>query len=173
MSTFQLILQLKDVAMASNEQEQVRGNLTAPNEAEQPELSSALRDLKHTIRSRLEAIAQADPAQKAQILSYVFAIAFGAIQCLAWNSPFPNSDERLAWRVCSVSSIAIPVLTALIVFKDNEFEPCLEKVFHIWVPLYVMPRVVAIMLAFMSLRGLPANVYETVNWTNYIPHFLV
>ena len=37
--------------------------------------------------------------------------------------------------------------------------------------LYVIGRITIIVLAFMSLRALPADAFQTVDWNNYIPHF--
>ena len=36
---------------------------------------------------------------------------FGGVHCLAWNFRFPPSDERLAWRICSVLTAGLPPLS--------------------------------------------------------------
>ena len=38
------------------------------------------------------------------ILFGFFACGFGALHCLAWNSPFPTLKEKLAWRICSATT---------------------------------------------------------------------
>ena len=50
------------------------------------------------------------------ILFGLFACGFGALHCLAWNSPFPTAQERLAWRICSTTTTALPALAALFGF---------------------------------------------------------
>ena len=39
------------------------------------------------------------------------------------------------------------------------------------IPLYIVGRIAIIVLAFMSLRALPADAFQTVDWNNYFPHF--
>ncbi|MCJ1461394.1 hypothetical protein MMC28_011776 [Mycoblastus sanguinarius] len=46
------------------------------------------------------------------LLFLLFASGFGAIHCLAWHSPFPTVKERLAWRICSVTTTSLPALAA-------------------------------------------------------------
>ena len=37
--------------------------------------------------------------------------------------------------------------------------------------VYVIGRITIMVLAFMTLRSLPADTYLTTNWNNYLPHF--
>ena len=107
----------------------------------------------------------------ASILLGIFACGFGALHCLAWNSPFPTPKERLAWRVCSVATTVLPGLLTPIVEKWNTpGDPLFIPLVLISV-LYIIGRATIIVLAFMALRALPADAYQTVNWNNYIPHF--
>ena len=110
------------------------------------------------------------------ILFLFFACGFGALHCLAWNSPFPTSKEKLAWRICSVTTTAFPAVFGLkfcsIEDIDNDL---LENVLSIILMLigvvYIIGRVTIIVLAFMTLRALPADAFQTVSWNNYFPHF--
>ena len=36
--------------------------------------------------------------------------------------------------------------------------------------LYIVSRLILLVLMFVLLRKVPPGVYETVSWTNYIPH---
>lgn len=149
-----IVLQIKDVAVADGH------------------MSKVIRPSLH--QSLLE-----DKATNAGFtLMFLFATAFGAIHCLAWNSPFPSPEERLAWRVCSVASTALPVLTNLtmlpMMINWNAYVP---ETHSYWLHypllvLYFIARIIIIVLAFMSLRALPGDAYETVNWNNYVPHFV-
>ncbi len=106
------------------------------------------------------------------ILFLFFACGFGALHCLAWNSPFPTSKERLAWRICSVSTTALPVVPLVLFALLNEIDEYLGGLFVLVATfLYIAGRVTILVLAFMTLRALPADAFETVNWSNYFPHF--
>ena len=51
------------------------------------------------------------------ILLTLSACGFGAIHCLAWNSPFPTTMERVIWRICSVMTTALPAILALLLLS--------------------------------------------------------
>ena len=112
------------------------------------------------------------------VLLWLFACGFGALHCLAWNSPFPTSKERLAWRICSATTTALPALLALslsTLYTVGDISDTMSFVMLlvlITMPLlYVIGRITIIVLAFMSLRALPAGAFQTVDWDSYIPHF--
>ena len=111
------------------------------------------------------------------VLLSLFACGFGALHCLAWNSPFPTSKKRLSWRVCSATTTALPALLALLIFvlgsRDNSktMENVLVLASRAVTLLYVIGRITITVLAFMSLRALPADAFQTVDWNKYIPHF--
>ena len=108
------------------------------------------------------------------LLFGLFACGFGAIHCLAWNSPFPTLKERLAWRICAATTTGMPallgVLSLFAVLVDTESTILiLMAVFMAFA--YILGRTTIIVLAFMSLRALPVDALRTVDWNNYIPHF--
>jgi hypothetical protein len=41
----------------------------------------------------------------------VSALVFGGLHCLAWNFQFPSRAELILWRVCSVISMILPVIS--------------------------------------------------------------
>ena len=107
---------------------------------------------------------------------------FGAIHCLAWNAPFPTSKETLAWRVCAVATTSLPLLVSAIVLahlklpetdvyqKLVDTEALGQIIFNTSMFLYAIARITLITLAFMSLRALPADAFQTIAWTNYFPN---
>ena len=100
-----------------------------------------------------------------------FSCGFGAIHCLAWNSSFPTSEERLAWRICSVGITALPIIfvsSYSCYLWSNSIAPWM-----IWLLIYVyaVGRITLLVLAFAALRALPADAFQTVNWTNFFPRF--
>ena len=111
---------------------------------------------------------------------------FGAIHCLSWNSTFPTSSERLAWRICSVVTTAMPGLITialnwyiLVLLFTSMFCNAGHFFTHIVVPVvqpllllaYALGRITIIVLALIGLRALPAGAFQTVNWNKYFPHF--
>lgn len=103
--------------------------------------------------------------------SLAITACFGAIHCGAWNFTFPTHDELQLWRYFSIVITGLPVLgaavslTALwIDFKWLHLCNCVVSV------LYILARVVLLVLAFMSLRDLPAGAFVTVPWTSFVPH---
>ena len=109
---------------------------------------------------------------------------FGAVHCLLWNSPFPTSVEKLAWRIAAVGTACMPPLG---VFGGGHWFGFLEDRLEHRLPLgyglsmlmiweivllccYVCARACLIVLALMALRALPADSYQTADWNNLIPH---
>lgn len=111
------------------------------------------------------------------ILFGLFASGFGALHCLAWNSPFPTSKEQLAWRICSATTTAVPAAFFLLLVpwfwadSDGILVVLVFLVVSAIVAAYVIGRITIIVLAFISLRTLPADALRTVSWNDYIPHF--
>ena len=135
------------------------------------------------LRQGAKAVSQYAPGWAAStvpvLLFGLFACGFGAIHCLAWNSPFPTSREQLAWRICSAATTALPasaaLLTVVAILFDNDGDGAVAMVgiFLLFLSAlsYILGRITIIVLAFMSLRALPLDALRTVDWNNYIPHF--
>ena len=112
------------------------------------------------------------------LLLFAFAGAiFGGVHCLAWNSTFPTPKERLAWRVCSVATAALPIVAVSIALISRTVS---TKTWGGWaiddfvllalgIP-YTVARLTLIALALASLRAVPADVFQTTDWNNIIPH---
>ena len=112
----------------------------------------------------------------------ISASVFGAVHCLAWNLPFPTPGERLAWRICSVTTASLPIALALLMsyIITGEYEPeddistlrILSIILMCCCLLsYAIGRITLIVLAFTALRALPVDTYQTIEWNNYLPHF--
>ena len=106
------------------------------------------------------------------LLFGLFGCGFGALHCLAWNSPFPTSKEQLAWRICSATTTAVPAyLTFGVYFLALKNSDHVEELIYILATLavnaYVIGRITIIVLAFMSLRALPADAFRTIDWNSY------
>ena len=103
----------------------------------------------------------------------LFACGFGGLHCLAWNSPFATSEERLAWRVCSVAATVLPIFLTHQMFYWYHISTSRASQIGLIasLALYALARSTIIVLAFTTLRALPADAFQTVNWNNYLPHF--
>ena len=112
-----------------------------------------------------------------KILLGFFACGFGALHCLAWSSPFPTSTEKLAWRICSVTTTVLPALLLPLVEYQHRYNLCdmfeayINRAQLLILALYVLGRAKIVVLAFMTLQMLPADAFQTVNWNDSLPHF--
>ena len=113
------------------------------------------------------------------ISELLFALAggvFGGVHCLAWNSTFPTPKERLAWRVCSVAITALPIivmpsiLVIEIVLARRKEKAVIGYGLLAFSMPYILARLTLIALALASLRAVPADVFQTTDWNNIIPH---
>ncbi|KAI1458768.1 hypothetical protein F4805DRAFT_474052 [Annulohypoxylon moriforme] len=126
------------------------------------------------------------------------AMIHSSIHLAGWNFPFPTETEQLLWRISSVILTAgstfcvgvIRLLTALgyrgeynlawawINTDGRQSEQLRNQVFSTLVDgfltfstlILLIARCFIIIEAIISLRKLPADAFETPNWTNFIPH---
>ena len=116
--------------------------------------------------------------QAAKIILTFIAPLFGAIHCLAWDAPFPTPKEALAWRICAVATTSLPLVESALVLLDlrgvidldTEESIVHQSIAATPIILYAIARITLITLAFMSLRALPADAFQTIAWTNYVPN---
>jgi hypothetical protein len=48
---------------------------------------------------------------------------FGGLHCLAWNFHFPTHGEALGWRICSVATTALPIMSSFPIFIWLKLHP--------------------------------------------------
>jgi hypothetical protein len=120
----------------------------------------------------------------------VFFIVDG-IHLTAWNFDFLSLSEQLAWRVCSlIIATILPIswaVTAVLLKLSTgtwwDGSECKEKLdrYRImrWVTMsiqgisimvYAFARLYLIVEVFIGLRAVPAAVYKTPEWCNFLPH---
>jgi len=114
-------------------------------------------------------------------LSGIITAIFGACHLIGWDFLYPSPVEQLLWRIASISCVTIPffvMFLALLLNGDIDFWPpeCFVKylsTMSVWTLLflYFLARVYLLVAIFISLRSVPAGVYQTVNWSLYFPHF--
>ncbi|KAE9962564.1 hypothetical protein EG328_000311 [Venturia inaequalis] len=101
----------------------------------------------------------------------------GGLSVVGWAFPFPTYKERFAWRFLS---LFLPISAILIWQLAMEWDKKLRIWIHPYLPrvantgillLYVVARLYIIIEVFTVLQDYPATLYETVDWSNYLPHF--
>lgn len=111
------------------------------------------------------------------LLLFVWSL-FGALHAVAWDYGFLTESEKTLWRMSSLTlsgSIALYFLIALgatIIFGNPARAPGWLRGLGVLLPtlIGVIARACLVAAMLASLRSLPPSAYETIPWTNYIPH---
>ncbi|MCJ1412948.1 hypothetical protein MMC19_007049 [Ptychographa xylographoides] len=135
-----------------------------------------------------------DPTPMVSFYSITILFAYFAIHFVGWNFQFPSQVEQTLWRAASLSSVVLIILYYLgyvigtffsrqmanFIFKKNA-ATLLDLAFlfprAVQIPVllpffgsYTIARTYVIVEGFISLRSLPLSAYDSVDWSNYIPH---
>ncbi|KAG1766124.1 hypothetical protein EV702DRAFT_797333 [Suillus placidus] len=102
-------------------------------------------------------------------------MVFGGIHYLGWNYSF---GFQLNWRAVALLMTCVPIIFLLAVGYDmwrgdNSVSRNKKGVFVIGVftvLMYFILRGILIAYTIKSLQSLPPGIYDTVAWTEYIPH---
>ena len=94
---------------------------------------------------------------------------FNGIHVTAWDFSFPSNTELLLWRICSIAA-CLSVLGMYLTFFVHSGTLNLVVGFGIGAPIYIAARLFLIVEVFLSLRSLPAGVYQDLGWDNFLPH---
>lgn len=102
---------------------------------------------------------------------------FSAIHIAAWSFSFPTPIEQTLWRVASIISCTVPLLSGTImlmmVFNNNFIISILDItgviLMFISVAVYILARLFLIVEIFRTLFFLPPSAYVTT-WATNIPH---
>ena len=127
------------------------------------------------------------------IAALTICTLYGAAHATAWNFVFPTHVERLLWRIACVDTI-VGVVSLLAIFSvavflhEHDYKVFLRSFFTrepgvmsllyrvailigiLNFPLFILSRFYIIIETFISLRHVQLGVYQTVQWTEYIPH---
>ena len=150
----------------SHREEDEPNETARPLEHSPPDGSGALDESDKFQRRALELAMDRGGRIGLVLLAFAGGV-FGAVHCLAWNSTFPTPKERLAWRVCSVATTALPIV-GVTAYLPDWFADSFVK--YVSLTLYIIARLTLIALALASLRAVPADVFQTTDWNNIIPH---
>lgn len=119
-------------------------------------------------------------SEAADLISGSFAVAgttFSAVHVAGWNFAFPSQAEKLLWRICSVVSTTMCLLIYYSVrrrIRLSQRAPLaltdfLASVTTASTIVYILARFVLIGQICLCLRSMPPDVYDTVDWTSFIP----
>ena len=101
----------------------------------------------------------------ADLIMLGVGVCFGAIHCIAWHFMFPTHTELSMWRVLSIAITALPVYVPMVLFLGDGLGNMGFENFALTILifgglsgaiLYIIAQVVTLVLAFTSLRDLPA-----------------
>lgn len=154
--------------------------------------SSILKALKPSGKGRMTTSHYfAGHHQHSMRISLSAGAVFGAIHTIGWNFSFPSKTEAILWRVASTAAAALPAIllvpllltiwggplyTWLNKIRGESVEPKqFGRVFGpadwIVMILYASMRLYLLLALFITFRSQPEEIYATVSWSRYIPHF--
>lgn len=128
------------------------------------------------------------------ISTWGITVAHAAVHVFEWNFAFPTAAESLVWRTGSLALLLdlfiwglVEVLsvkpgfnytvTILGIWEKKTTKSTFWREWAVDGPatisamVYFVARTVLIVETFVCMRDMPADVYETVKWTNFFPHF--
>jgi hypothetical protein len=119
------------------------------------------------------------------ITFYAAGTLFSAFHIGAWNWEFPTSTVRTIWRSFALAATGAGPLAVIVVIIGVATIDSLGsrlRLRHICgsvtigalgllLVAYVLARLGLVVLVFYCFSSMPAAVYETVNWTEFLPHF--
>lgn len=101
---------------------------------------------------------------------------FGGMHCLGWNYMFQGHTIQILWRTASLAIVSAPVcillLSSYIIWLDDSNDVGVIALLAVLASsfIYIVARATLIVLILMSFRSLPSGAYDTVAWTQFIPH---
>ncbi|KAI4156040.1 MAG: hypothetical protein L6R39_001156 [Caloplaca ligustica] len=121
-------------------------------------------------------------------------VSYAAIHVAGWHYEFPSTAESYIWRCSSVTMFAVLFLWGLALVMTVkpglnftltllgiwEKESTKNTPFRNWAVdapatmsaiLYFVARTVILAEAIASMRLMPSTIYQTVQWTDFLPNF--
>ncbi|KAF2174901.1 hypothetical protein K469DRAFT_724937 [Zopfia rhizophila CBS 207.26] len=110
------------------------------------------------------------------------AAAYGALHIAAWNEYFPTQAERILWIASSMAIGSSGIFLWLYFLARQSIESLdtfanrlrTNKILSFLgrgiLTLFILARVYLVVEAFVSLRRVPKSVYQTPEWSDFLPH---
>ena len=111
------------------------------------------------------------------IIAPILGVMYGIWHCIAWEFYFPSEAEKILWHVCvGLTTALLPLIFGTASLEEylqrhrvNERGLCRVSLVLLG-GIYCIARIAMIMEMFLGLRSLPSGVFDTVQWSDYIPH---
>jgi hypothetical protein len=112
------------------------------------------------------------------VFAGIAGMFYGSLHLTKWNDgSFPTAIEQRLWRIaCCVGTTTVFPATLLVWLPFAGFEPESRRRFlaifltALLCTVFLAARAYLIVESFISLRALPSDAYETVEWAFVIPH---
>jgi hypothetical protein len=137
----------------------------------------------------LEAVNGNDESITVLLGTIIGGAVFGGVHCIAWNFSFPTMTERLLWRIASILTTTLPMVSMPFNFywlrlhgwsssivKDIPVEVSQTSRFLVGTPLlaliavYIIARLFIMVEIFRSLLYLPPEAFADT-WSGSFPHW--
>jgi hypothetical protein len=123
------------------------------------------------------------------LIFIILCTAYGGVHLVAWHYTFATKLEQMFWRASCIDLVVAGLGYALLYifymgmdeFDKGERAQYLQVSTLVdWIiaviagshfVIYTAARAFIVVESFLSLRFLPAGVYQTVSWVAVIPHF--
>jgi hypothetical protein len=110
---------------------------------------------------------------------YATGMLFSALHIAAWNWEFPSSTARELWRIFAIAATGtgpVTILVGLVIVALEGPDLGIPEIFTVCIVyfllfVYIASRIGLVVLIFYCFSSMPAGVYETVNWVQFLPHF--
>jgi hypothetical protein len=117
---------------------------------------------------------------------YITGTLFSAFHIGAWNWEFSSSIVRTLWRTFALaatgtSSGIIFLIVFYVIILMPKFSGQVDEVVRaiiffligLFAFIYIISRLALMVLIFYCFSSMPAGVYETVDWTKFLPRFFL
>lgn len=104
-------------------------------------------------------------------LTLLTCTVFAGIHVIAWNFHFPTSIEMWLWRASSILCSVLVLIISLGALIGGDVDGAKRWFFLVCAGLYIFCRIYMFVEMFVSLRSVPASVYQTPKWSQYFPAF--
>ncbi len=127
------------------------------------------------------------------IAALTICMFYGGAHATAWAFTFPTDVEQIMWRIACVDTIAgvlslLAIFSVVVFYHEHSYKLLMKSFFTrepgilsllyravvviglLNVPFFILSRIYIFIETFISLRRVQLGVYQTVQWTAYIPH---
>jgi hypothetical protein len=104
-------------------------------------------------------------------------LLFGSMHLLAWNYSFATIYEKWLWRgssliiILTAGMIGVDICCAHLIRNKEPLRKLWFGIENVFYAVYFVSRMYLLVEVFLAFRDMRRGVYETVDWTLYVPSF--